>query len=201
MITYLKESIPIFISNVSIKIYVSSNKVIIGSFLSMTEVAYYDLAEKIVNLLRTPQGILSQTIFPKISKEKNKTFTRKIFWISLLVNLILFLGTFIFSKYIILVLGGKQMIQAIWVVNILAFTVPIVAMSNIMGVQMLIPWGFQKVFSRVIILSGIVYLFLLSFVWLFLDFNIYTISIVTVLTEIFVTSAMFLLCKKYSLWK
>lgn len=200
MIIYFKESVPIFISSLSIKIYVSSNKVIIGSFLSMTEVAYYDLAEKIVGLLRTPQGIFSQTIYPKINNEKNIGFVKKIFWLSLLFNLALFIGTVIFAKYIVTILGGDQMLQSIWVVSILAFTVPIVAMSNILGLQILIPWGYSKVFSKVIILSGIVYLIQLSIVWTFFNLNIYTISAITVTTEVFVTSYMFFMTKKYGLW-
>ena len=44
---YFIDSVPIFLSNVSISLYVSTNKVIIGTFLGMSEVAYYDLAEKL----------------------------------------------------------------------------------------------------------------------------------------------------------
>lgn len=200
MITYLKESIPIFVSNVSIKIYVSSNKVVIGTFLSMTEVAYYDLAEKIIGLLRTPQSIFSQTIFPKINKERDIGFVKRTFWFSLLFNTLLFVCTIIFSRYIILILGGKQMLQAIWIVNILAFTAPIVAMSNILGMQLLVPWGYSKVFSKVIILSGVVYLFQLSILLTIFNINIYTISATTVSTEIFVTGYMFFMVKKCNLW-
>lgn len=200
MIIYLKDSVPIFISNVSINIYVSSNKVIIGTFLSMTDVAYYDLAEKIVNLLKAPQGILSQTLFPKINKDKNKAFVKKLFWLSLFFNLLLFFGVVVFSKYIVILLGGEQMLQAIWLVNILAFTVPIIATSNILGFQMLIPWGHNRAFSRVIVLSGVVYLIQLSVVWAFFGLNIYTISVIMITTEIFVSLYMFYMCKKYNLW-
>ena len=48
---YFKESIPIFTSNLSLKLYTGSNKIIIGMFLGMQEVAYYDLGEKLLNLL------------------------------------------------------------------------------------------------------------------------------------------------------
>jgi len=65
------------------------------------------------------------------------------------LNVGLFLVILIFSKYIILFLGGQQMLPAWLVVNIMALTLPITAMSNIFGVQMLIPFGFNKAFSRV----------------------------------------------------
>lgn len=68
---YLRDSAPIFVSNVSISLYVNTNKVIAGAFLGMTGVAYYDLAEKIVAVLKIPQNLVSQSLFPRISKEQN----------------------------------------------------------------------------------------------------------------------------------
>jgi PST family polysaccharide transporter len=197
---YFIYSSPIFISNVSAKLYVSMNKVIVGVFLGMREVAYYDLAEKIITILKTPQVILSQSLFPKISKEKDLNFIKRIFTLSTGVNIIMFLGILIFSKYIILGLGGEQMLPALNVVNILAITIPVIAMSNIFAIQLLIPFGYNKAFSRVIVTSGFIYLFQIIVFWKLIGFNIINISLVTVITEIFVTTYAFYFCKKYHLW-
>ena len=105
------------------------------------------------------------------------------------------------SKYIILFLGGVQMLPSQPVVFILATTVPIIAMSNIFGVQLLIPFGYNKVFSRIIIASGLFYIILLLGCWITTGFTIINISVVTLLVEIFVTTSMFYYCKKYRLWK
>ncbi len=201
LLYYFKDSIPIFLSNVSVRLYVSTNKVIVGAFLGMTEVAYYDLAEKVTGVLKIPQSILSQALFPKISKDKNLDFIRQIFKYSLVLNVALFLGVLIGSKYIVLVLGGPQMLDAILILNILALTLPVVAMSNIFGIQLLIPFGFNKLFSKVIMASGLIYLFQAILIWITVGFTIVNVSIITVTTEIFVTSAMFFYCKKYNLWK
>lgn len=197
---YFKDSIPIFVSNVSISLYVSTNKVITGAFLGMTEVAYYDLAEKLTSVLRIPQSLLSQSLFPKISKEKNIGFIKRVFKISVGLNVILFGLIILFSHYFILLLGGEQMLPAKIVVNIMAIAVPIVAMSNIFGIQLLIPFGYNKSFSRVILSSGLVYLLLIALLWITVGFSIINISAVTIVTEIFVTSYMFYYCKKYRLW-
>jgi len=197
---YLLDSVPIFVSNVSIKIYVSTNKVIIGAFLGMAEVAYYDLGEKITSLLKVPQALLSQTLFPKINKDKNIQFVKKAFKISVILNVILFAGTVLFSKIIVTLLGGEQMIPAIWVLNILVLSVPVIAMSNIFGIQLLIPFGYSKKFSQIIITSGLIYLLQLFIVWPIWGINIYSISVITVTTEFFVTGTMFFFCKKYKLW-
>jgi O-antigen/teichoic acid export membrane protein len=197
---YFMDSLPIFISNVSVKVYVNTSKVIIGTFLGMTEVAYYDLAEKITSVLKIPQSILGQSVFPKINRDKNVKFVRKLFNISIVVNIFLLILTLIFAKYIIILLGGKQMVTAVWVVNILTITIPIVAMSNIFGVQLLIPFGYAKKFSQIIIASGIFYVLQFLIVWQMFYINIYIISVLTLTTEIFVTSVMYYYCKKFKLW-
>lgn len=198
---YFMDSFPIFVSNVSISLYVSTNKVITGTFLGMEEVAYFDLAEKLTSLFKIPQSILSQSLFPKISKEKNITFIKQIFKFSIIVNIFLFLIILIGSKYIILILGGEQMLPALLVVNIIAITIPVIAMSNIFGFQMLIPFGFNKSFSRVILTSGLIYLLQLLILWFTFEYTLVSISIVTVNTELFVTGYMFYQCKKHNLWK
>ena len=82
------------------------------------------------------------------------------------------------------------MTPAIWVINILALSVPIIALSNIFGFQVLIPFGYSKQFSRVIIYSGFIYLIQLSILWRIFGITIYSVSVITVTTEIFVLGYM-----------
>jgi len=197
---YFVDSIPIFMSNLSVQLYVSTNKVIIGAFLGMADVAYYDLGDKITSILKMPLSLFGQSLFPKINKDKNIAFVKKAFKYSVIFNIFLFVLALFFSRYIVLLLGGNQMIKAIWVVNILALNAPLVAMSNIFGIQLLIPFGYTKKFSQIIIVSGVFYFLQFLIVWSLFGVNIYNISALTVTTEIFVTSLMFYFCKKYKLW-
>ncbi len=197
---YFKDSIPIFLSNVSVRLYVGTNKVIVGAFLGMAEVSYYDLAEKVIAALKIPHGVLGQALFPKISKERNLHFIKRIFNLSLLLNLILFVVIIVSSKLIVQLLGGQEMLDAKTVLNILLITVPIVGMSNIFGIQMLIPFGYSKSFSRVIVSSGLIYMIQALIVWGTIGFSIISVALITVVTEIFVTTYMFYYCRKYKLW-
>ena len=197
---YFQESIPMFYSNVSISLYASTNKIIVGYSVGMVAVAYYDLAEKLISIFKIPIALLGQSLFPKISKEKNLQFVYKIFKLSVSLNVLLFILTLVCSKYIIIILGGAQMLPAQSIVNILAITLPILAMSNIFGMQLLIPFGYVKQYTRVIISSGFFYLILILFVWLSVGFSIINISIVTVLTEIYGVSLHYYYCKKNQLW-
>ncbi len=197
---YFKESIPVFLSNVSIQIYVSTNKVLIGMFLGMAEVSYYDMADKILNILRIPQGIISQTVFSKVSRDNNIFFTKKIFNFSLLLNGILFLLLFVFSDFIIVTLGGEQMLPSKWVVIILGFTLPIVAVSNVFGMLVLIPFGFNKLFSKIIMFSGIIFIIQFLILRIMNWITIYSLCSITVITEVFVSFLMYYYCIKNNLW-
>lgn len=201
LLKYFRESTAIFISNISTKLYLSTNKVLVGAFIGIQAVAYYDLAEKIVNVLKTPQQILGQTVFPKISKERNLNFVWRLFTLSLWVNGFIFLGVLLFSKQIILILGGEEMLPALSVVWILSVTIPLVAISNVFGIQVLIPFGYHKAFSRVIVSSGICYALFVGGVWAFFNISLINISLITVVTELFVTVYMYYSCVKLNLWK
>jgi O-antigen/teichoic acid export membrane protein len=198
---YFKSTLTFFISNISINLYVNTNKVIVGAFLGLTEVSYYDLAEKITNVLKIPQGILSQSIFPKISKEKNVNFIRKAFRVSVLMNVALILCVLIFSKYIILLLGGEQMLPARVIVNILILSIPIIALSDMFGLQMLVPFGFIKSYRRIIFLTLFFYILLMLFIWLVFGFSLLSISFAILGTELFGAIGMHYYCKKHGLWK
>ncbi|MFV0530118.1 MAG: oligosaccharide flippase family protein [Flavobacteriales bacterium] len=197
----LKSSTPIFLSNVSIQIYVATNKVIVGFFIGMESVTYYDLSEKILTFLRTPQTVLSQAIFPKVSKEKNIKFVKNIFKISVIGNVLLILIAFIFSSFIVqFLLNGEVHKDAVLLLKILLVTIPIIGMSNVFGIQTLIPFGYNKLFSKAVLLSGLFYLILVLIVWGMYNFTIFNVAYITVATEMFVTVYMFYLCKKYKLW-
>ena len=197
---YLKDALTIFISSVSINLYKSTNKVVVGAFLGMSEVAYYDLAEKIINIAKTPQNILSQTIFPKISSDRNMSFVKKIFNVSILFNILLYIVIVILAKPIVFFLGGVQMLPSVIIIYILGFTVPILAMGNIFGFQSLVAFGYVKEFAKVVVIAGVIYFTQLLSLWLTLGFTIISISIINVSTEILTTIYLFFLCKKRKLW-
>lgn len=193
---YFLESLPFFISNLSINIYVNANKIIVGSFLGMHEVALYDIGEKIISVVKIPQSVISQVIFPKISKEKNKTFINKALFLSVIVNIILTCLIFLFVSIILKLFAGEQFLQAKPIIRILALTLPIIAVSNIYGVQYLITFGYNVLFAKAIIISVLFYLTQILFTSIFLEFTLIKIATITLFTEIFVATIMLIYYKK-----
>jgi PST family polysaccharide transporter len=197
---YIKGSLPIFISNLSSSLYGSSNKVILGTFLGIQDVAYYDIAEKITTVFRFPQSIMLQSIFPKIAKEKNFSFIKSIFRLSMFSNVLIFAFILLSSKYLIIILGGQQMLPAHTITNILAFTLPLIALSSSSGFLVLIPFGLSKSYSKVIIGSFFFYLIQIVLIFKFLGISLLNIAFIAVATECFIATSMFYLIFKHKLW-
>ncbi|MDA8963586.1 oligosaccharide flippase family protein [bacterium] len=196
---YFIDSAPIFISNLSSRIFAGSNKVIIGSFLSMADVAYYDLAEKIVNLLRLPQAIMTQAIFPKTSMDRNVTFVKKILGISLIGNIFVYVLLFVFHKPIILLLAGENLLEASSVVMILALIAPLIVLTTTFGTQLLLAFGYNKEFSKVAVTSACFYLFIIILLYFTIGFTLVNITLSTVFTILFESYLLYKLCLKFKL--
>lgn len=199
LLYYLKDSIPIFISSITSKLYVSTNKVLIGIFLTMSDVAYYDLAEKVLNVLKVPQQIIGQAVFPRISMNKDVNFVKKVLYISFLLNMLFFVTVLLQGSTIINFLGGSELLPAKHTLHILAAILPIFALGNVLGVQLLIPFGFNGDFTRVIVLSGLFYILQVLFLYSYNLLTIENVSIVIVLSESLVSLGMFYHCKKNKL--
>ena len=182
---YFKESIPIFTSNLSLKLYTGSNKIIIGMFLGMQEVAYYDLGEKLLNLLRIPISVLSQVLFPKMAKLFDKQFWIKVTKIIVVVTLILTVFIELFSAEIITVFAGEDMMGAETVVKILILSATPLVLSNMLGVQILLTNGYNNQFLIVVFSSFCIYGIYISICYFLNTINLLTISFSYLLVEVY----------------
>lgn len=194
-----KESLPIFISNLSVKVYSQANKLIVGSLLGYTEVAYYDLGDKLLRILKIPINILSQTIFPKMSNNYDKKFLQKLIFPIFSFSLFVFFVIQVFAEPIVTLIGGTNMLPSADIVRILTISILPLIISNFLGVQTLLALGFKKQFSKVIVLSGLIYLISLLIIYFLKYINIYSISFLQVLVEFYMLFHFFKICKKNNL--
>ena len=183
LIFYFKESSPIFISNLS-QLYIKMNKIIIGAFIGVDQVAYYDVAEKITSLMKTPIGLISQTVFPKIVKDKSLSFINKILKLNLSIQVVLLLIVIPTASYLVRLLSGKEIPLAVTSLIILSLTVIPVVINNAMAVQTLLAFDLKKYFTRSIVGSGIVYGILILIMYIFDIWHLYGICVAVLLSEV-----------------
>jgi O-antigen/teichoic acid export membrane protein len=193
---YFKESSPIFLSNLS-QLYIKMNKIIIGAFIGLDQVAYYDVAEKITNLMKVPISLIGQTVFPKIVKDKSLSFIKNIFKLNLAIQLVLLLLVIPTASYIVELISGKDISLAANALIILSLTVIPVVINNTMAVQTLLAFGFKKYFARSIIGSGIIYGILIFVMFIFDYWYLYGICIAVLLSEIATSILSFYYVKKH----
>ncbi len=158
---YFKDGWDLFLSNLSISLYTTSNIFFLGIFTNDLTVGFFAAAEKIIQAIKGLFTPITQALFPFVSKslsefpDKGLIFIKKLKWVlgslMFLVSLILFL----YSDFLIHLIIGDQFQKSILLLKILAFTPFLVSMSSIFGVLIMINLGYKKVFSRIIILSGI----------------------------------------------
>lgn len=189
---YFLESLPLFISAASVQIYVNANKILVGAFLGMTEVAYYDLGEKVLRLIKTPVGMLGQAAFPSLAIQKSVKKINNVMKVGIFITSVLILLVFIFSDLIVTILGGSDMQNAVPIIRILSVSGLMVAVSQFLGTSRLIIFGYKKEFTQVILSSGIVFCIAGFFLYVSDNVTVITLSWLAVAVETWVTFAFFL---------
>lgn len=92
---------PYFITSVNGYLYVYANRILMG-FFGMSYVAYYDLADKWLQMGKAPQQILGLSLFPKINQSPSpKAILKRFGPASVGINLLLALGLFFTSGCIV----------------------------------------------------------------------------------------------------
>jgi PST family polysaccharide transporter len=180
-----RESLSLFISIVSVQIYVSFNKIIIGTFLGMSEVAIYDLGEKIARLIKMPMSMISQAVFPKISREKNIGFINKVMLVAAGVATAGYVCVFIGSKWIVLFFMGEYILPAVDIIRITGFSSIIVAFNLFLLRCRLIPFGYDSLYMKILLSNTVFFLLCIAGLWLFNVLNLYTVSITAITVELY----------------
>lgn len=86
---HLRETTPIFISDVMLNIKDKFSYNLMGSMLGMSDVVIYDLGTKIVNILSKPTMIFCTAIFPSMSRNPNVNKSKKVMLILLILSIIM----------------------------------------------------------------------------------------------------------------
>lgn len=145
----LKESFPLMLTSTAVIIYQRIDQVMIGQMIDKTAVGYFSVASRLVEILIYIPMTLSQTITPILVRalerdkqeyiRKSQQFMNLSLWLSTVAAV----ATAILANLIITIAFGKTYTPAIIVLQIMAFKVTSVALSNTAG-AMLVSEGLQK---------------------------------------------------------
>lgn len=135
---YFHEAKNYMFSNIIVALKEKGNVLMIGSLISLNEVTYYDLAMKVIELIRAPFLVMKDALFPSVVAEgrfkKLIQFGRS----SLIISGISIFLIFQFSEIIIRLLGNSEMEPASDILKTVSFLIPLYIISMYLGVGLII---------------------------------------------------------------
>lgn len=151
----------IFISTVAINAYTASNVVILGALTNNTLVGYYSGANKLIDCVKQLLTPISQAIYPYISSRMQKDsaggmhFLRRLLVVFGSIGMVLGIVLLAGAEPIVRLILGEQYLDSIGVLRIMAFVPFMVALSNVLGIQTMLPLGMERAFSRILLVSAV----------------------------------------------
>ncbi|MGB9845657.1 MAG: oligosaccharide flippase family protein [Methanothermobacter tenebrarum] len=200
----LVEGWHLFISTLAISLYTTSNRFILGLLVDNATLGYYAVAEDITRALQGLVSPIGQAIYPYFSRiqaedrERAKTELKKIL---ILISVLTFIFSIILvflAPFIVMILAGPSYKESILLLQILIFIVFLVGVSNVLGIQGLVSFGYKEKFTRILITAGIIHIIMLIILTLILS----TIgaAIAVVITELIVCILMYDTLKKLKIF-
>lgn len=116
----LVSSAPLFYSNGFASIADQGGTLVVGAALGPADLAYYNLAEKIIRLLSTLYFNMARTLYPNLARSRNKEMSRKATRMILLLGLAGAIAIGAGAQWIVPLVGGEKMTPAIGVLRSLA---------------------------------------------------------------------------------
>ncbi len=157
----LRRSAEMFFFRSAISLYTTGNVLILGLLSSPLIVSYYAGAEKLSRASLSLLNPVSQTLFPRVSHLITRDRTRAIriarlsfvvmFTAGLCFGAVLYLG----APVIVHLMLGVKYLPAVRVLRVLSLLVPMVAISNVLGIQWMLPLGLERVFNKIIVTAGL----------------------------------------------
>lgn len=157
----------IFFSLVFVNLYTSTNTLILGLNQNAEQVGYYTAGQRLIIISQSVLAIpLTQAFFPYIgkafgeSREKGIDIVQKLTPLVVIILGATSIAMTIFGPWMIRLFYGEKFEPAIIVFQIQSTIPLIVALSNILGIQIMMNLGMDKQFFKITASAGVASIFL-----------------------------------------
>lgn len=198
---HLKETIGLFLPQIAMSIYTMLDSTMIGLLSNTTEVGYYAQAQKIVKIALTVVSSMGTVMLPRIaSKFAQKDFERifeylsKSFSFAFILAIPITFGIEATAKGFIPWFLGDGFEPSIGIMMVTSPVILMIALSNVVGMQYLLPTKHQKEFTLSVIVGSIIN-FVLNLI-LIPQFQSLGAAVATVIAETGVTVVQFWFVRK-----
>lgn len=161
LVRQVREGFAIFFSMAAVSLYTSGNVFILGILTNATMAGYYSAAEKLVRAAMGAWGPLQQAVFPRItqlaseSRQAGLRFAGKMLIVQGGMGAALSIGLFATAPWVVPVVLGHTFQPSITILRILAVLPFLIAVSNVLGIQVMVPFKKDGAFAAALVAAGL----------------------------------------------
>ncbi len=196
----LQEGWDIFLSTVFISFYTNSNIFLLRIMTNDTCVGYFAAASRLIEAVKGILMPISNAIFPHIavlvkeSPEAAVAFICKTVRVIGAIGFALSLAVLIFAEPLVGLVMGASYGESIRMLQIISFLPFIIGLSNVFGIQTMVTFGMQKLFSRILMVSALLnFMLVIPLVHFWEGIGM---SVAVVCVESFVTVSMYIMLRR-----
>ena len=148
---HLKPILILFAQVVAVNIYTNLDNVMLGFMKTDVDVGLYAAAVKVKTILTSLVTYLGAVLLPRLSyyimegrKKEFQTLIRKAYNFVIVIALPLMLFTIFYARDCLVFLSGKEFIGATLAMQVIAPTIVLIGLSNLLGIQVLTPLNKEK---------------------------------------------------------
>ena len=164
IIKHLKPTIGLFIPQIAIHVYTLLDKTMIGTIIyDKSEVGFYDQSQKIIKILLSVVTSIGTVMLPRISNtfakgntEQIKGYLKKSFNVIFFMAIPMIFGIIAVSGNFVPMFFGKGYDRVILLMNIISPVLLIIGISNVIGVQYLLPTKRQKEYTTSVVMGAFI---------------------------------------------
>lgn len=150
----------LFLSNASMSLYTNTNAVLLGLISGASAVGYYTPAERLIGATQGLLAPVNQSTYPRICRLMHESrsdafaLIRKVLLLSGLAALGLSVFLFLTAPLLVHLLYGTAYDPVVPVLRWLSPLPFLIALSNVFGIQTMLPLGMKRTFSGILMIAG-----------------------------------------------
>mgnify|MGYP002520742280 CR=1 FL=1 len=160
---HFKKCIVLFIPVIAVSLYKIMDKVMLGTIVNVTELGYYEQAEKIISVPGAVITALGTVMLPRItnlvSNKQNKlalNYIEKSIYLMMFLAFPMMFGIIITSSKFIPLFLGENFVKSIPLLNLLSITIIFSSFANVIRTEYLLPNENDNVYIISVIIGAIV---------------------------------------------
>lgn len=162
VINHFKPNLKLFIPVIAVSVYKMLDKVMLGSMSTMSEVGYFENAEKIINMVDAPITAVGSVMLPRITanlsvgnKIQNDKYLYHTMKVVLFYSNAVMLGLILIGPNFSVLFFGQGFQKSGVLIQYLAITTIFLASGNVLRTQYLIPKKMDNIYINSAIIGAV----------------------------------------------